>query len=111
MKVLVFGSRNFTDYELVKTNLLSFNISHLISGGATGVDSIAEKFATEINIPKTIIKPNYQKFGKSAPIIRNKEMANLCDYAIAFWDGKSPGTKFTINYCKELNKPIHILMV
>lgn len=82
------------------------NISVIISGGAIGVDSLAEYYADKNNISKIIIKPEYDKFNKRAPIIRNMEIVDLADMIIAFWDGKSKGTKFTIDYALSKGKKI-----
>lgn len=71
-KVAIVGSRNFNDYDLLNERLKTYvdNISEIISGGAKGTDSLAEGFADEYNIKKTIFKAEWDKFGRSAGIIR-----------------------------------------
>ena len=53
----------------------------------------------------------YDKYGKGAPLERNKLIVDECDCVLAFWDGQSHGTKFTLDYAKEKNKPIKIVQI
>ncbi len=55
--------------------------------------------------------PNYEKFGKGAPPERNKLIVQECDCVLAFWDGKSRGTKFTLDYAREMGMPIKIVEI
>ena len=64
MKVVVAGSRNFNDYELLKKELNKINITELISGGARGADKLGEKYAKENNIKIIRILPEWDKYGK-----------------------------------------------
>lgn len=112
MKVAIIGSRTFTNYRLLCETIdsLSFNISEVISGGASGADSLAEQWAQENKIPYTIIKPDWQKYGKGAGLKRNKQIIDSCDACIAFWDGKSRGTESSIKLTEKLRKPIHLIL-
>lgn len=112
-KVAIVGSRGFNDYELLRERLKNHagNISEIISGGAKGADSLAEMFADEYGIKKTIFKAEWSKFGRSAGIIRNKDIVKNCDVLIAFWDGKSKGTKNSIDLAISQNKKVTILKV
>lgn len=111
MKFAVIGSRTITDEESVFQVLNSYKseISVLITGGAVGIDQIAEKWALNIGIPTIIYIPDWNKYGKSAGIIRNKLIANDCDQCLAFWDGLSKGTKSTIDMCVKLGKRTHVI--
>ena len=57
MKVVIAGSRGFNDYNYMKNQLNTYNITYIITGGAKGADSLAEKYAKENNILIEIIKP------------------------------------------------------
>ena len=106
MKVAIVGSRSLINVEISK--YIPENVTEIISGGAVGIDTLAEKVSDEKRISKSIIRPEYDKYGKKAPLIRNKEIVERAELVIAFWDGKSRGTKFTIDYAKKLNKKIKV---
>ena len=113
MNIAVVGSRELEDYNIVEDVLFaSVNIDEdtIISGGARGADQLAEHFANQNNIPKIIHKPDYVKYTKwTAPKERNTLIVNDADYMIAFWDGKSGGTKDSIDKAKE--KGIQVLII
>ena len=83
----------------------------IISGGADGIDQCAVSYAIKNGIAYEEILPDYKKYGKAAPIIRNKEIVRRADKIIAFWDGKSRGTLFTVNYAKGLGVPCEIILM
>lgn len=111
MKVAVVGSRSCTDYKLVESTLLDFgleNIDLIISGGARGVDTFAEKFAKKYGI-KTLIFPADWNLGRQAGYIRNCDIVKACDVVIALWDGVSSGTTHSFKLAKEYNKQLKIV--
>ncbi len=112
MKLAIIGSRglsvNITDFIFY---FEIFKITEIISGGAKGIDTCAANFARENSIKLTEIKPDYKKFGRSAPIIRNKKIVEMADKVFAFWDGKSKGASFVINYAQKQNKPLEIIQI
>lgn len=103
MRLIIAGSRNFTNFDLLKSRVsaLPFKINTIISGGARGTDSLGEWYAYQNDIPLEIFPANWQKYGKQAGYLRNVEMANNAGALIAFWDGKSKGTKHMINIALE----------
>ncbi len=106
MKVAIIGSRN-----LQLTNLAQYlpeNTTEIVSGGARGIDACAKSFAEANNIKITEFLPNYKLYGRAAPLKRNIEIINYSDIVLAFWDGKSTGTRFVIENCRKLDKPIKI---
>ena len=112
MKLSVIGSRNFENYEILANEILKLNlkISSIISGGAKGADTLAERWANENNIPIILYKPDWKKYGRAAGLRRNENIIESCDFCLAFWDGKSKGTKFSIDLCKKLKKPIKVVI-
>lgn len=115
MKLLVIGSRGVRDIgEQGKKRILELLEGEdplFISGGARGADSLAEKFIDLHKIPKHIILPDYRRYGKVAPLVRDREMVDIADYVLAFWDGESRGTKYTIGYAKEQGKPCEVIYI
>ena len=110
MKVIVVGSRSICNYSFVSASIDSsgFLISEIISGVAKGVDLLGEKYAREHNIPIKQFYPDWNKYGKSAGFIRNKQMVDYADAVICIWDGVSKGTKHTIDLAKKYNKKLRV---
>ena len=113
MKLAVVGSRGYDDYEglnkVLSTLMTHHNISLLISGGAKGADSLAERFAEENGIKTKIIIPDWAKLGKKAGPMRNSDIVKRADLVVAFWDGESKGTLDTIKKTKRANKDIIVI--
>lgn len=106
MKVAVIGSRN-----LIVNNLGDYlppETTEIVSGGAIGIDTSAQKYAFENNIKLTEFLPDYDKYGRTAPLMRNIQIIEYSDLVLAFWDGKSRGTKFVIENCKQLEVSVMI---
>lgn len=99
MKVVIAGSRAFYDYTKLKKVcdhlLQNFKKEDLeiVSGGARGADKLGETYAKERGISLSVFPADWDKYGKRAGFIRNEQMAKYGDILIAFWDGKSSGTK------------------
>jgi hypothetical protein len=81
-----------------------------VHGGAIGFDTQVETFARKHNIKTIVIRPNYEKFGKRAPLIRNDEILELGEILVALYDGrKSGGTFYTITKAKKLGKKVLLI--
>lgn len=81
----------------------------LVSGGARGVDSHAEHIARNLGIKCDIYQANWAEFGRSAGVRRTKQALQTdIDLCILYWDGKSVGTKFTLETAKELGIPVEV---
>lgn len=107
MRVAVIGSRtlhieNLKDY-------LPDGTTEIVSGGAKCVDADAKEYATQNQIPITEFLPDYQRYGRGAPLKRNIQIIDYADIVLAVWDGKSRGTKFVIDQCKKKNIPLRII--
>lgn len=109
MKLLIVGSRSIKRFDL--SGYIPCEASMIISGGALGIDSVAEKYADDHKMSKLIIRPRYDLYGKAAPLIRNKEMVDLADEILVIWDGKSRGTMYTVKYAKQKNKNITLINI
>ena len=111
LRIAIIGSRTYNNYNEFKHLLISFinnlpkdTLIEFVSGGAKGADTLAEQFAKEFNMPITVIKPDWEKYGKRAGFVRNYDIINNSNYVIAFWDGKSEGTKHSIEIAKKQGK-------
>ncbi|MBE7092528.1 MAG: DUF2493 domain-containing protein [Clostridiales bacterium] len=99
MKVAIIGSRTVNNID-IKLHL-PHNCTEIVSGGAKGVDRKVAEYAITHNFKLTEFLPDYRRYNKGAPLIRNKQIVNYADEVIAFWNGKSKGTFAVINYCKK----------
>ena len=106
MKLAIIGSRTIEVENLEE--YLPSNITEIVSGGAKGIDRCAEKYAKAHKIKFTVFYPDYKMYGKIAPLKRNDQIAAYADAVIAFWDGKSTGTIYTLRAFRALNKPIRV---
>ena len=111
MKVAIIGSRTFLDYNFLEETLLKVKdrITEIVSGGAKGADSLAEKFANKYNIPTKIFLPDWDTYKKAAGFIRNTQIIEYCDVVVAFWDGKSRGTMDSVKKAEKLGKKVKII--
>ncbi len=111
-RVIIAGSRAFTDYNLLKNKcdfylqrkLLDPNIEVIvISGGASGADTLGEKYAKERNLRVERYNADWKKYGKSAGYRRNKQMAEVGNALIAFRSGyaENKGTDNMINVARS----------
>ncbi len=112
--ILVCGSREWTDKESIRRVLFeeaSQRTILIIHGGARGADRLAGEIAKEQGFHVKVFYPDWEKYGKSAGFVRNKEMLveGKPDEVIAFWDGKSRGTMHTINLAQGMNIPTTII--
>jgi YspA, cpYpsA-related SLOG family len=113
MKVIIAGGRTFNDFGLLceKCDNILVNQTdiEIVSGTANGADKLGERYASKRGYPCTRFPANWNKFGKSAGYLRNKEMAEYGDALIVFWDGKSKGTKHMIDLAENFELKIRVI--
>ena len=109
-RVAIVGSREYPDLEAVRSYIryLPSNVI-IVTGGALGVDTIAEKTANYLGNQCEVYEADWNKHGRAAGPIRNKLIVDNCDRVVAFWDGKSPGTKNTIELARKAGKPVEVI--
>jgi len=82
----------------------------IIHGGAYGTDSWADEIARKLGIATRAYPANWDKYGKRAGIFRSMEMLDQKpEMVIAFWNGESRGTSFTINEAKKRGIPVEVI--
>ena len=115
-KTIIAGGRDFMDYNLLKEKtdkiLQEKKVTHkivIISGCARGADTLGLPYASENAFDIEEYPADWDKYGKKAGYMRNVEMAKNADALIAFWDGKSKGTKHMIDIATERNLSIRVI--
>ena len=108
-KVVIGGCRDYIDYVFFKSRLDEILKDEkeeivIISGHCSGVDLMGERYAEENGFRVKLFFPEWKKYGRAAGPIRNKKMVECADLVIAFWDGKSKGTRSLIEYAQNDEK-------
>ena len=109
MKVAIIGSRNIMVENL--GDYLPENTTEIVSGGAKGVDSCAKEYAEKNGVKLTEFLPDYARYKRGAPLKRNIQIIEYADIVLAFWDGKSAGTKHVIENCKKIEKEVKVIII
>ena len=114
-KVIIAGCRDFTDDELLREKC-DYHLQNLrlediviVSGHASGADSLGERYAQERGFQLETYPADWQAHGRAAGPIRNAKMANVAHALIAFWDGKSRGTKNMIETARKYNLKVAVV--
>ena len=105
MKLAIIGSRNCPKIDIGA--YIEEMPTEVVSGGAKGADSLAREWALENGIA---LKEFLIERKRGGAFIRNRKIAEYCDEVLAFWDGESHGTKYTIDYAKKLGKRVRVVM-
>jgi predicted Rossmann fold nucleotide-binding protein DprA/Smf involved in DNA uptake len=109
MRLAVVGSRDFSNKRLMDDELRKFMpIANVISGGARGADRLAEQWARHNGIEPVVFYPDHKKY-RHPYHHRNRLIAEACDHLVAFWNGHSTGTKYTIDYARRIGKPVTVI--
>jgi predicted Rossmann fold nucleotide-binding protein DprA/Smf involved in DNA uptake len=110
MKVIIAGGRDITDYSLVLSALAEsgFQPTEIVSGMASGVDTLAIQYANENNLPLKEFHAQWHLFGRSAGPRRNRQMAEYADALLAIWDGESRGTKNMIEEATKRGLKVYV---
>ena len=108
MKIAIIGSRetgNINFEELLKKHMDVLANDTIISGGARGIDTIAAQYARKRGMKLLEFRPDYATF------VRNRLIVDMADVVVAFWNGSSRGTKYTIDYAKKKYVPVIIIRI
>jgi len=110
IRLAIVGSRTFKNYRLMERILgdyLGF-VVEVISGGADGADSLGARWGRKNGFVPTIYEPDHKKY-KHAYHHRNRLIAEACTLLVAFWDGRSSGTKYTIDYARRIGREVRVV--
>ncbi len=112
MKVIVAGSREGfvarNVFEAIEESPFFGKITEIVSGGARGVDTDGEYYASCNNLILKRFPAKWDELGRGAGFARNSQMADYADALVAVWDGESKGTKHMIETMKARNKPVYV---
>lgn len=114
MKTIIAGSRNYDSYNdflLSMCGVEDLDVTEVVSGGCRGVDKLGERWARVEGLPVKTFPADWEKHGKAAGPIRNKQMAEYANALIAFWDSKSRGTKSMIDLAKKNGLKVIIVYI
>ena len=109
VKLLIVGSRSIGAFDL--SPYVAEDVDMIISGGANGIDRLAEEYADTRRLSKLILRPAYARYGKAAPLKRNEEMVDMADRILVIWDGRSKGTAYTVKYAQKTGKPVQLIQM
>jgi len=113
MKVIIAGGRNFRDYDKLREScdniLVNQKDVEIVSGTAAGADTLGERYAQEKGYEVKKFPAQWDLYGKSAGYKRNQQMAEYADGLIAFWDGKSKGTKHMIDIANKMGLKVRVV--
>jgi hypothetical protein len=108
-QIAIVGSRDYNWLSHVREYVRELpHGTIVVSGGAKGVDRTAEFAAKKRGLGVLLFLPQWERYGKAAGFRRNEEIVRNADVVVAFWDGKSRGTKNTIETARKLGVPLVI---
>lgn len=115
MKVIFAGGRDVPDEKAKHLVVDAYfdspfrrKLTEVVEGGASGIDAMARRIATNTTIKVKTFHADWKTHGKAAGPIRDKQMAEYADALIAIWDGQSRGTKNMIETMQKLGKPVYV---
>ncbi len=118
MRLAIVGGREFNDYPMLHTEVVNFARSQgvtdssqmtVLSGRARGADRMGEYFAQQYTVDIEYFPADWDGLGKRAGYVRNQTMSDAATHVIAFWDGKSRGTRHMIEYSQKQGKEVRIV--
>ncbi len=110
MRIAIVGSRNYNFLHQVRKFVRTLpQGTVVVSGGARGVDDIAEREAAKCGLETKIFPADWDRYGKSAGYKRNVQIVDYSDMIVAFWVAGSKGTRHTIDIAKDKNKFLMVI--
>lgn len=130
-KVIIAGGRDLVDWQSLEEfcdKVLSSKLQEgyavqVVSGRCStgiitfdapdgmsvcGADGLGEWYADKNGYDVKHFPADWKRYGKSAGIIRNGQMAEYADALIAFWDGKSTVTANMIERMRNKSLPVRV---
>ena len=113
MHLIIAGARTFTDYQFLCQVLTPdrHRIAQVLTGGARGAEQLGYRWAWKHTVQHQLFRAEWERFGKSAGVRRNHQLAQAGDVLVVFGDGPSPGTAHLIQCMQALGKPVVVVSV
>lgn len=111
MRVIVCGSREWTDREAIANRLFDLPVDSVIVHGdcPRGADRLAGQEAEKLGLLVEKHPADWAYYGKRAGFIRNERMARIgADLCLAFWDGHSSGTAMMVDLAELHGIPVEL---
>ena len=110
--VLVCGSRSWTDPDPIRRRLAPLPATAIVlHGDAPGADRLAGRLARERGLHVAAMPALWERNGKAAGVLRNAAMLRMNPYVvIAFWDGRSSGTRNTLDLARAAGVPVDVVL-
>lgn len=115
MKVIIAGGRDFEDYALLKEKCIKLFANkmqdlEIVSGLARGADTLGVRLSKDIGCYLKKFPAEWKLYGRRAGFLRNEQMGEYADALVAFWDGKSSGTKHMIQYARRIGLDVRVVL-
>lgn len=111
MKLIIAGSRTFTDYQCLCQVLTPerHRITQVLTGGERGAELLGYRWAWKHTVMHQRFRANWERFGKAAGVRRNHQLAQTGDILIVFGHPTAPGTAHLIQCMRSLGKPVVVI--
>lgn len=115
VKLIIAGGRDYDNYnelervtDYMLSNLITTHKIVIVSGGARGADSLAVQYAQIRGYELITMPADWEAHGRSAGYVRNAQMAEVATHLLAFWDGRSRGTKHMVDIAHSMKIKVHV---
>ena len=108
----IVGSRHFPEMERVREYVQRLPAGAIVvTGGASGVDAAAGQAAREQALGLVKLPPRFEEAtDPTASGRRNQELVDSADIIVAFWDGRSEGTRRTVERALDSGREVHVYL-
>lgn len=116
VRLAISGWRGMTDLTTFQQAMLDWVVEHgkpteIITGGARGADAMGEAWALEHQVALRIMRPDWERHGKRAALLRNGDIVEACTHLLAFPHPKGSGTQDTVRKAMKSDKVVTVVQL
>ena len=113
MKLIITGPCTYTNYQHLCQVLAPdrHRITQVLTGGSRGAEQLGFRWAWQHLVPRHLVRADWERFGKTAGVRRNHQLAQAGDVLLVLGDGQAPGTAHLIQCMQQLGKPVIVVPV